>query len=167
MRTLRKNEGANGRVARVVAAAQGSRRGAVKCARGRLEAVDASGAQTWAGEGVAGEALMRYSIDNSSFGGGACATGRGGGEGSRPRLRSMSCAARRPVTMAMTLRFPPQGHSHTSTPHVLVWREAQSSLGRCFAFGGRPRVRAGHLMKVGMLGRSGSEVGGSGDRRAW
>ena len=55
--------------------------------------------------------VERYS-DSSSCGG-PCAPGNGGVRGgSRPRLRSISSAARRLVTMAITFRLPPQRQVH-------------------------------------------------------
>ena len=85
------------------------------------------------GEVVAGDALRRYSIHSSSWGGAwGSAAERGEERVSRPRFRSISSAVRRLVTMAMTLRLPPQGHCHTSTPQVLACKVAQSSLGFFF-----------------------------------
>ena len=75
--------------------------------------------------------VRHYVIGSSSSscgGAWASATGRGGGAGSRPRLRSISSAVRLLVTMAVTLRLPPQGHCQTSTAQTFAWSEAQSSL---------------------------------------
>jgi hypothetical protein len=74
--------------------------------------------------------------------GGACATRRGGEGGMRPMFRSICAAVERQVTMAVTLRLPPQGHCHTSTCQVLACNVAQSSRGR-FTFVGGPGAVVG------------------------